>query len=112
MTLRPTRFLDETRLQAMDDKARELKRQWVSAQKGAARAKFPLLDDTLEHLFDAVETRIENVPCDHSLRAATEWLRMNSLAIEPVVAWLQDNGGFCDCEVVANARDHWEQNRV
>ena len=51
MTLRPTRFLDETRLQAMDDKARELKRQWVSAQKGAARAKFPWWRDRRPDLY-------------------------------------------------------------
>ena len=95
----------------MDDKARELKKQWLHAQKSAARAKFPLPDDTLELLFNAVELSLESLVCDHSLKATLEWLRVNRLDIEPVVAWLQDNGGFCDCEVVANARDHWEQNR-
>lgn len=27
------------------------------------------------------------------------------------IAWLKANGGYCDCEVVTNAADHWEQNR-
>ena len=32
--------------------------------------------------------------------------------IEMIVAWLEENGGFCDCEVSANSRDHWERNRL
>jgi Protein of unknown function (DUF2695) len=31
--------------------------------------------------------------------------------IDAVAAWLENNGGFCDCEVILNARDHWEENR-
>jgi len=25
--------------------------------------------------------------------------------------WLKEHDGFCDCEVLANALDHWQQNR-
>jgi hypothetical protein len=28
-----------------------------------------------------------------------------------LLAWLAENGGYCDCEVAGNAADHWEQNR-
>jgi hypothetical protein len=24
------------------------------------------------------------------------------------VAWLHDNGGYCDCEALANAEEAWE----
>jgi len=95
----------------MDDKKREIKKRWKKAEKDADRAMFPLADDKLEAMFDAVEIAIEDAGCDHSLRATTEWLRANGIDAAAVVAWLEDNGGFCDCEVVANARDHWEENR-
>ena len=96
----------------MDDKARQLKKQWKTAETNTARAKFPLTDDKLEALFDAVEIAIKDAGCDHSLKATTEWLEDRGLDIQAVVAWLQNYGGFCDCEVVANARDHWEENRA
>jgi hypothetical protein len=95
----------------MDDKRQELKKRWKKAEKDAARSAFPLPDDKLEALFDAVEMAIEESGCDHSLRATTEWLSANGVDVDAVVAWLENNGGFCDCEVVANARDHWEENR-
>jgi len=96
---------------SMDDKKRELKKRWKKAERDAARSAFPLHDDKLEALFDAVEMALEDAGCDHSLRATTEWLSANGVDIGAVVVWLENNGGFCDCEVVANARDHWEESR-
>jgi hypothetical protein len=95
----------------MDDKKRELKKSWKKAEKDAARSAFPLPDDKLEAMFDAVEMAIEESGCDHSFRATTEWLSANGVDVDAVVVWLENNGGLCDCEVVANARDHWEENR-
>ena len=95
----------------MDEEARQLKKQWKTAEKIAARAKFPLSDDKLESLFADVEAAIKDVACDHSLRATRKWLGDRNLDIQAVIAWLEENGGFCDCEVVANACQHWEENR-
>ena len=95
----------------MDDKKRELKKRWKKAEKDVARSAFPLPDDKLEAMFDAVEMAIEESGCDHSLRATTVWLSANGVDVAAVVAWLKNNGGFCDCEVIANAREHWEENR-
>ena len=95
----------------MDDKKQELKKRWKKAEKDAARSMFPLPNYKLEAMFDAVEIALENAGCDHSLRTTTEWLRSNGVDVDAVVTWLENNGGYCDCEVVANARDHWEGNR-
>ena len=95
----------------MNNKNQELKKRWKKAEKDAARSMFPLPNDKLEAMFDAVEIALEDTGCDHSLRATTEWLRSNGFDVAAVVTWLENNGGYCDCEVVANARDHWEENR-
>jgi len=95
----------------MDNKKQELKKCWKKAEKDDARSMFPLPNDKLEAMFDAVEIALENAGCDHSLRTTTEWLRSNGVDVDAVVTWLENNGGYCDCEVVANARDHWEENR-
>jgi hypothetical protein len=95
----------------MNNKNQELKKRWKKAEKDAARYMFPLPDDKLEAMFDAVEIALEDAVCDHSMRATTEWLRSNGVDVDAVVTWLENNGGYCDCEIVANARDHWEENR-
>ena len=95
----------------MDERSRELKKHWKAAEKNFARARFPLEDPQLEAMFDAVEAALVDTDCDHSLRATMQWLTTNAAAVDAVVEWLQNNGGYCDCEVLYNAREHWENNR-
>lgn len=95
----------------MDASDRDRIREWKMLQRFAVRAAFPISDSLLESLFDAVDERVEEEGCDHSLRFTTEWLAANEQPIDKVVAWLSEHGGYCDCEAVTNAADHWEQYR-
>lgn len=93
----------------MDDSARREKKQLQTQQRASARAAFPLANANLEVMFDAVDDRLSLEPCDDTLRLTESWLASNGHAVAAVVDWLHDNGGYCNCEVVANVRDHWEQ---
>jgi hypothetical protein len=95
----------------MDAGNRDRKREWKQQQRLAAREAFPIPDSMLESLFDSVNEKVKEEGCDHSLRFTKEWLAANEQSVENVVAWLNEHGGYCDCEVVANAADHWEQYR-
>ncbi len=95
----------------MDAADRERKKKWKAQERAAARAAFPLSDDLLRSLFDAVEASVAAQGCDHTRRFTERWLLAHPEERERVIAWLEDNGGFCDCEVAANSEDHWQQNR-
>ncbi len=38
--------------------------------------------------------------CDHTYKLTTEWLKTNNLLSQDILSWFQDNGGFCDCEIL------------
>jgi hypothetical protein len=95
----------------MDDTSRREKKQWQAQQRASARAAFPLSDADLSAMFEELDDQLERDPCDHTLRFTMRWLASSGHASGPVVDWLRDNGGYCDCEVVANVCDHWEQAR-
>ena len=40
--------------------------------------------------------------CDGTLRLTEEFIDENGLDRESTIEWLQDHGGFCDCEVLLN----------
>jgi hypothetical protein len=66
----------------------------------------------LAALFETVEKGVEAGGCDHSLRFTREWLNKNPQHdADAVVEWLEEHGGYCDCEVGVNAREHWKENR-
>lgn len=40
--------------------------------------------------------------CDGSLRRSIEWAERSELPVDVVVAWLEEHGAYCDCEVMLN----------
>lgn len=95
----------------MDASDRQRKKRWKDQQRAAEKAAFPLSDDLLCSLFETVAASLAEHGCDHTRRYTEEWLSRHPGTREAVIAWLEEHGGFCDCEVDANAADHWEQNR-
>jgi len=45
------------------------------------------------------------------LHFTKQWIAKHGQVESSVLDWLKSHGGFCDCEVLANAADHWEQSR-
>ena len=81
--------------------------RWKADQRRAPRAKLPLTNDEMQAMFDMLDVELPRQGCDHSLRLTRAWLASQGLSTELVVAWLRDNGGFCDCEVLANSEHAW-----
>lgn len=94
----------------MGPQDREKKRAWKAKQRELARAACPGSDELLEAMFDAVDDELEATGCDDTLRHTLRWLLERGQPADVFVAWLKQYGGYCDCEVVANAREHWEEN--
>jgi hypothetical protein len=91
----------------MDKQRRkELKWRWREGQRAEARAELPLPFDELKTMFDMLEAELTRHGCDHTRRLTRCWLEGRSRDAEPVFAWLDQHGGFCDCEVLANVEQH------
>ncbi|AKH67778.1 Protein of unknown function (DUF2695) [Spongiibacter sp. IMCC21906] len=61
----------------------------------------------LGQLFDHLDEQVEN-GCDHTPRITTAFLTSNNLSHDSILPWLQEQGGFCDCEILANVEEIWE----
>jgi hypothetical protein len=83
--------------------------RWRADQRAAARAKLPLPNDRMQELFDALDSDVPRSGCDHTLRLTQAWLHRKNIAPEPVLEWLRENGGYCDCEALANAEQAWRE---
>ncbi len=83
--------------------------RWKADQRAAARANLPLPNEQMQAMFDMLDIEFPIRGCDHTLRLTIEWLVSNSLPVEGVVTWLRDNGGFCDCEALANSEQAWQE---
>lgn len=69
----------------------------------------PAGKEEFEDLFDFIESRLEREPCNHSLRFAMQYMMENRLNFPRLTAWLQQNGGFCDCKVLEQITPEWRK---
>jgi len=84
-----------------DEKAqrKQLLRSHRDEQRRLLRDGLPIPPAMMKALFAYVDKHLSSSECDDTLRHASEFVRANDLPAEMVTAWLEDKGGYCDCEV-------------
>ena len=87
---------------------KEMLKQVKAQQRSAARDKLPLPNEQLRALFDMLDVELPAHGCDHTLKIVRRWLQERRIPEDSVVEWLNENGGYCDCEALNNAEQAWE----
>ena len=61
-----------------------------------------------KELFDYLDEQLEQEGCDDTLSLTESYLDKKGIEHKKVVGWLEENGGYCDCEVLANVEEKFE----
>ena len=80
-----------------NDKKAKLK-AWKEQQNRDLLRSIPISKMDLLSLFDYLHST-DCPPCDHTLRSTIAFLIESNLDPEKIVPWLEEHGGYCDCEV-------------
>jgi hypothetical protein len=72
-------------------------------------AELPAGQETLEVLFDYIDDVLDVKGCDHTLGVTMQYLMFKGLDFAKITSWLQSNGGYCDCEVLARIVPAWNK---
>ena len=90
----------------MDDRSRIMKMEYKAQQKKAHL----LTADQAASLLQYVEFRLLYHTCKHNHRFTQEWLEqhVDFMKHDAVLTELEDMGGYCDCEVLANCYEDYE----
>lgn len=89
------------------DKAREkeLLKQYAKKQREKFAASLPMPVEGFTALFDYLDDTEE---CEGDLRRTIAFLKENHYPADKVVDWLRQNGAGCDCEVLPNVEEQFE----
>ena len=68
--------------------------------------RMPISKEDLKELFDFLD-RPNPPECDHTLKETIEFLDKKGLDKDAIIPWLNEYGGYCDCEVIYNVDDKW-----
>jgi|ERR1035437_357534 hypothetical protein len=67
----------------------------------------PTGQDTISDLLDYVEDELYDAECNHSLQYSMKFMMENHLNFPKITSWLNENGGYCDCKVMAEIAPKW-----
>ena len=87
------------------DRKKELRKKYAQEQKGRLEESLPFDKTMFARLFDYLDKSLQSQGCDNTLKHTGIFLQNSNLPIDRSISWLQENGGFCDCEVLANIED-------
>jgi hypothetical protein len=73
------------------------------------RDSLPVPAPALKALFDYADAQLKSSECDDTLRHVLDFIRSHALPEDAIVIWLENNGGYCDCEALANAEQVVEE---
>ncbi|MGE6395838.1 DUF2695 domain-containing protein [Chryseobacterium sp. M5] len=99
----------------MPDKIEKARRKQIQRElQEKARIKFeqslPTSRELFQNLFDFLDEVLEKNTCDDSLKLTKQFLNSQNIQNrEEVENWLKENGGFCDCEVLYNVEELFEE---
>ena len=79
----------------------------VAEDTKKAIEEMPISLAHLGQLFDYLDLELE-VGCDHTPKITIAFLNENKLNQNIILPWLQEQGGYCDCEILANVEEAWE----
>ncbi|RAK67064.1 DUF2695 domain-containing protein [Hymenobacter edaphi] len=83
----------------------QLRLQLRQQHRTALLTNLPLTTEQLAELFDYLDARLSTHCCDDTLGHTRCFAAAQDLAFAPLQQFLQQHGGHCDCEVLANVAD-------
>ena len=90
------------------DEKRKLLAEYKRKQKEAFLASLPMSADLFRELFDYLDEELSEQDCHDDLRLTKAFLDEHNCDTEAVLDWLVENGGACDCEVLGNIEEKFD----
>lgn len=85
-----------------------LKKAFKQQENETFIASLPMKVNSFNDLFEDLDVKLSDEPCNHTLANTEAFLHQQELPVQKVILWLNEHGGYCDCEVLANVEEKFE----
>ena len=102
----------------MPEKSEKERRRIIAKElRQKTKEKFeeslPLAKETFQKLFDFLDEKLLENNCDDKLKFTEEFFENNNIQNSvDVTEWLNENGGYCDCEVLNNVEEMFADDAI
>ena len=90
------------------EKKKKLLAEYKQQQKKEFEASLPIPRETFLDLFDFLDQELESLTCPADFTLTRSFLKGHDLEVEVILEFFESNGAYCDCEVLYNVADLFE----
>ena len=95
------------------ERRKQIKKELREKAKLEFENSLPISREKFNQLFDFLDKKLREYDCDDSLKLTTEFFKDNKTKnIAEIENWLKENGGYCDCEVLNNIEEMFDQDAI
>ena len=95
------------------ERRKQIKKELREKAKLEFENSLPISREKFTQLFDFLDEKLGEYECDDSLKLTNEILQEYKIEnIQEVKNWLQENGGYCDCEVLNNVEEMFDKDAI
>ena len=91
------------------EKKKKLLAEYKQQQKKEFEASLPIPRETFLDLFDFLDQELESLTCPADFTLTISFLKGRDLEVEMILEFLEANGAYCDCEVLFNVAERFEE---
>lgn len=88
---------------------KKLIEKYKNYQKQIFEESLPIDRELFFQLFDYLDERLEKRACNHDFSLTEEFFKDKDINITKVLEFLEENSGYCDCEVIFNVEEKFEE---
>lgn len=90
------------------DRRKALKHNFKAKEKELILSNLPISLDTLKELFDWLDKKLANEDCDNTFKQTQTFIDSYNLPEKTLLEWVENQGGYCDCEILYNVYEQIE----
>jgi molecular chaperone DnaK (HSP70) len=95
------------------ERRKQIKKELREKAKLEFENSLPISREKFNQLFDFLDKKLGEYDCDDSLKLTFEFFKENETEnISEIENWLKENGGYCDCEVLNNVEEIFDQDAI
>lgn len=95
------------------ERRKQIRKELREKAKLEFENSLPISKKEFNQLFDYLDDNLCKFGCDDSLKLTSEFLQKSKIEnIEEIKTWLREKGGYCDCEVLNNVEEMFEEDAI
>jgi len=90
------------------ERRKQLHREIAKKEYDSFIESLPMDKSLMLELFDYLDSELGNEECNHDYTLTKRFLQLNDVKNEKIFEWFQENGGYCDCEILFNIEERFQ----